>query len=155
MGALALIALPAVALFPGCGGGKADYGVGTFSSNVTLSAAQTALLVVNTGGGGANGFLNVNAPIASVASASKSTRAFGFTIAKGNYPFTGSFSPPARFSVAGTFPSSVRFTIVGQVPTNGGTGIYTITANGQTATGTLQVGTISATPTPTATTIVP
>ena len=150
LGCIALAALPAVALLPGCGGGSSGNSFGTFRSNVALSSVQTASITLNTGGGGVNGFLTVADPNV-VSAASKGTRAFGFVVPQGNYAFTGNFSEPASFSAAGTFPGAVRFTIVGQIPANGGSGNYTIRANGQLVTGTLFPD--GTTPTPTATTI--
>lgn len=146
--ALLLVSLPVAVLLPGCGNGNGDYGVGTFSSVATLSPSQLALLTINTGGGGANGFLNVGSPIV-VPALGKQTRAFNFFVPRGNYAFTGAFSPPSDFSVAGRFPGNVRFTIVGQVPANGGTGNYILRANGQTVTGTLQSGSLTPTSAPT------
>ncbi len=148
MGCLLLVALPASTLLPGCSGGGSKVSFGTFTSTVALSPSQTGTVILNTGGGGVNGFLQVLPSSANDAD-KKATRAFNFTIPIGNYAFTGTFSPPFNFTASGTFPGGVPFTIVGQIPTNGGNGNYTITAGGETVSGNFLTGNFTPTPGPT------
>jgi hypothetical protein len=150
----ALASAPLLATLPGCGGG-------TDSSLFTPPPAnsQTFAVPVNFGNGQA-GTLNLVATgtnttgtlVVAPRAPLKATRSFTFTLPAGTYNVSGTFTPPRDFAVTGTFPAPIgAFSVAGSIPTTTQTGVFTVTANGQTATGTIPViPTTGATPTPVA-----
>ena len=149
LGAALLIAVPTIALLPGCGGG--DGGLlqsntpasQTYRSNLQLSSGQTAALTLKVTGTVANGTLVV--PNSSRNRLSHgSSNLLSAAVAAGTYPVAGAISAPNGFNVSGSFPSPLGdFSIAGQLPVSNGNGNYTLTVGGETTNGSF----ISTTPT--------
>lgn len=159
-GAMAAVVVPAVFLLPGCSGGSGGGIVNPTSapSNlvtnapVTFSASQTGSLTLNRNGNDVTGTLTVN-PVTALKV--RGAQIFTFTIPAGVYTVTGSYNEATRtVTLNGTFPAPVgAFNYTGTIPTATQPGSYTITAGGQTVTGTLPAtGTV--TPVPSGTPVV-
>ena len=152
----ALVLAPAMsAVLPGCGGGSSNASGGgqTYNSALSLSPGQIAQFTLNVREGLASGSLVVPTKSAQIRnsalrnSALRNAQAFSFTVPAGSYSLFGS-SQSNTFSVSGRFPDLGTFIISGQTPRNSGNGSYSITANGQTATGAFATTSATATPTP-------
>ena len=134
--ALAAVSLLLAAL-AGCGGGKSIAGgqgaTRSFSTLVDFGNRQTGTLNVTGNGPTATGKLVVNAPPQRKAPG----RGFDQEITAGSYDLTGTAAETNTFNVSGTFPSrgGGAFTVTGTFPTPTQSGTYTLTSNGQTATG--------------------
>ena len=77
--------------------------------------------------------------------------AFPFSIALGDYGYTGTFTPPRGFTINGNFGSLGSFTMSGQLQTATENGSYSLTTNGVTDTGVLPATGTPPTPNGTAT----
>ena len=78
-------------------------------------------------------------------------QAFPFSLAIGEYGYTGTFTPPRGFNVVGNFGSFGNFTMTGQLQTATQDGSYSLTTGGVTDTGVLPASGTPPTPTNTAT----
>ncbi len=161
---LASVLTPIVFLSGGCGGGS---GGGLFGTPTATPVPAAVTLLSNAPialGNGQTGTLNAtrigNAVTGTLTVANtsraalKQTSAISFNIPPNVYNITGSFSPPRGFTLTGTFPAPIgAFSLSGQTPTTTDTGSFSLTAAGQTQSGTLPViSTPTVTPTtPTAT----
>ena len=150
------LALPMSALLPGCGGGSSNGSSNsqgqTFTSSFALAPGQTALLTINVKSGDTqSGLASGTLVVPSRSAQNKSAQAFSFAVPAGSYPLFGSFTEPNAFSVSGRFPNIGSFVISGQIPVGTTSSTYTVTAKGETATGTFISPNATATPTASAT----
>lgn len=151
LGAL-LLGAPVVAVLPGCGGGTDSSlftpppaGSQTFAAPVSFGNGQSGTLNLTTTSTTASGTL-----IVQPRAAQQATRNFTFTLPAGTYNTSGTFTPPRDFAVNGAFPAPVgAFSIAGSIPSGTQNGVFTVTANGQSVSGTIPaVPATGATPTP-------
>ncbi len=72
------------------------------------------------------------------------------TLPNGTYLITGTFTPPAAFSVSGTLPAPYgTFTITGTIPSNSQPGSFTLIAGGQKYSGIVPIPVTEPLPMPT------
>lgn len=138
LGSSLFIAVPATVLLPGCGGGSSSNrlpAIRLFSAPVQLSANQTARLNVRLRGITIEGDLIVNE--ATGPNPGPTPGALPFNLPASTYALTGTFTAPRGFTLTGDFPAPVgTFSVTGQIPTSSETGSFTITAGGNTVSGT-------------------
>lgn len=147
VGGALVLALPLSTLLSGCGGGSSSSSSlrPTYNSALTLAPGQIAQLSLNGQNDLALGKLVVPTKNAQFAK-DKSARGLSVEVPAGSYPLFGTFTAPNLFNVSGKFPAIGNFTIIGQTPESGGSGAYTLTVNGETATGNFQTSSSTATP---------
>ena len=117
----------------------------------TLGNGQRVTLTGTRMGTQLKGNLKVEAaPLSRLQTGSQNV-AFPFSIAIGNYGYTGTLTPPRGFTINGNFGALGSFQMSGQLQTATQNGSYSLTTNGTTDTGILPA--TGATPTSTATPI--
>ena len=157
LGAALLVAVPMVALLPGCGGGGGliqpnTPASQTFQSNLQLSSGQSAALTLKVTGTAANGTLVVPPSSSQQRLRQGSSNLLAAAVAAGTYPVAGAVSANSGFNVSGSFPSPLGdFSIAGQLPVGNINGDYTLTVGDQTASGAFVAPTTTTGPPATAT----
>ena len=157
-GAALLVAVPTVALLPGCGGGSSGLvqpntpASQTFQSNLQLSSGQSAALTLKVTGTAANGTLVVPPSSSQKRLNHGTSNLLAAAVAAGAYPVAGTVSANNGFNVSGSFPSPLGdFSIAGQLPVGNINGDYTLTVGDQTASGAFVAPTTTTGPPATAT----
>ena len=112
----------------------------------TLQNGQRVTLTGTRTGTQLKGNLKVAAaPLSRLQTGSQNV-AFPFSIAVGNYGYTGTFTPPRGFTIVGDFGALGSFTMSGQLQTTTQNGSYSLTTNGVTDSGIIPA--LNSNPTP-------